>query len=190
MGAVSEQAMSLFELDYVDRISRNVYSEFELSLEGSNPGIVRSALNVPIAVAGRATQLRALDLAGRMLSLFTATQDRLLRSENASRDSLFEWSLLRLHEYGRGFIEPLIEDETNDAATRSFGRDALLRLFRTYAEIAKVVLDHDPTDQRRLGDVNRDWDEYLRLWRPQDRALVDWELAGLEERHGANSPEE
>jgi hypothetical protein len=98
-----------FELGFLDIVERNLYDELELAALGPSREVAHEALNLPIEVAIRATQLRASALSGRMMALFAAVVAVVIRApDSEDRRRLLDWCLLRLHEYGRGYVEPLI----------------------------------------------------------------------------------
>jgi hypothetical protein len=91
--------------------------------------IGHEALNLPIAVAFRTIELRAVALAGRMLRLFAAVEDALIRAPASDKQSaLFGNSWLRLSEYGRA-VEHLVTEDEASKEERAYGAQALRQVF-------------------------------------------------------------
>jgi hypothetical protein len=94
--------MHPFDWTLLDRILSNLRDEAEQALRTGNTAIAEEALNLPIVVAVRATELRAVALSDRMLQLFVYGINILVRlPPDEYREALLNWSLLRLSEHGR-----------------------------------------------------------------------------------------
>jgi hypothetical protein len=60
------------------------------------------------------------------------------------------------------------------ASERDRATARLKLIFRTIAELAKAIADHDPTDSARVGKVNSSWAEILGSWRPEEDRQEEW----------------
>lgn len=172
-----------FESGFLDIVERNLYDELELAALGPSREVAHEALNLPLEVAIRATRLRASALSGRVMLLFGAVVVVVIRSpDSEERRRLLDWCLLRLHEYGGGYVEPLITDDSSDQVTREYGAAALIQVFDVLAQLGKAVIDHDPRETWLMTEINRYWNEFLEHWHPEHTAPRRWELEFLEER--------
>jgi hypothetical protein len=149
--------------------------------------IGQEAANLPIAVASRATEPRAIALSGRMLRLFVAVQDVLVRSPTSdNRDDLLSYSWLRLSEYGRLYVEGLVTDDDASAEDRDYGVQALRQVFDAFALIGKSIIDFTPQDTKALAEINRHLSEFIQHWRPEHDPPQRWELELLEQQPGVD----
>jgi hypothetical protein len=176
-----------FELTLLDRVERNVYDELEQAMLGASREIRREAANLPIAVASRTVEPRAIALSGRMLRLFAAVQEALVRSPASDdRAGLFSYSCLRLSEYGRFYVEPLITDEGAPEEDRKYGVQALRQVFDAFALIGKAVIDFTPRDASALAKVNHHLSEFIGNWTPEHDQPQAWEIELLERQPGVD----
>jgi hypothetical protein len=91
-----------FDWTLLDRVQDNLRDELEQAVSSGSHEIAREALNLPIVVAMRATDLRATGLSGRMLGLFAFGLHVLVRlPADEYRQRVLDWSLLRLSEHAR-----------------------------------------------------------------------------------------
>jgi hypothetical protein len=91
-----------FDWTLLDRVQDNLRDELEQAVRSGSHEIAREALNLPIVVAMRATDLRATGLSGRMLGLFAYGVHVLVRlPPDEYRQRVLDWSLLRLAEHAR-----------------------------------------------------------------------------------------
>jgi hypothetical protein len=179
--------MNPFELTLLDRVERNLYDELEQAALGASREIAQEAVNVPIAVASRSTEPRAIALAGRMLRLFVAVQSALIRSPSSdNRGSLLAYSWLRLSEYGRYYAERLVTDDDGSAEDREYGAQALRQVFDAYALIGKAIIDSTPRDTKALGEINRYLSEFLQHWTPEHDHPQQWDVELLEQQPGVD----
>lgn len=178
-----------FELGFLDYLERNLYLEMELAVDGPSREIAQEALNFPIRIATRALPLRATALTGRMLRLWVAGVVLLVRSElPASQRPLVEWSRLRISEYGRLSVEPLLTDDEGDWETREFARDVLLQVIDAIASVCTALLDQDPAQTQLIGEFNGILDEFLQHWQPEHDAPQQWDIE-IAENAGATEEE-
>jgi hypothetical protein len=156
-----------FALTLLDRVERRLYEELELAVLSPSREIGRDALNLPIAVAFRTIELRAIALAGRMLRLLAAIEDALIRAPASDKQgALFGNSWLRLSEYGRA-VERLVTEDESSEEDRAYGVAALRQVFEAYAVMAKSLIDHSPRETDSLSEINRYLDTFLRHWDPE-----------------------
>ena len=176
-----------FELTLLDRVERNLYEELEQAVLGASREIGQEAANLPIAVASRAIEPRAIALSGRMLRLFVAVQDVLVRSPASdNRDDLLSYSWLRLSEYGRLYVERLVTDDHASAEDRDYGVQALRQVFDTFALIGKSITDFTPRDTKALAEINRHLSEFIQHWTPEHEHPQRWEVDLLEQQPGVD----
>jgi hypothetical protein len=91
-----------FDWTLLDRVQDNLRDEVEQAIRGGSHEIAEEALNLPIVVAMRATELRATGLSDRMLALFAYGLHILVRlPPDEFRQRVLGWSLLRLSEHAR-----------------------------------------------------------------------------------------
>jgi hypothetical protein len=150
-------SVSEFELSFFDLLRGNLYEEALHALAGRDRDVAQSIINLPIDVARRAVDARALALHGQMLSLFVSLQDALLSSDSRARNELLEWSWLRLYELGSSIKWAFLQNGGDDE--REVGRKALVRTFRAFAELFRDLLEHDPTSS--LSELNGYWDDIV-----------------------------
>jgi hypothetical protein len=94
--------LHLFDWTLLDRVQDNLRDEIEQAVRGGSHEIAEEALNLPIVVAMRATELRATGLSDRMLGLFGFGLHVLVRlPADEYRQRVLGWSLLRLSEHAR-----------------------------------------------------------------------------------------
>lgn len=168
-----------FRFTLLDRVERRLYEELELAVLSPSREIGREALNLPIAVAFRTIDLRAIALSGRMLRLFVAVEQALIRAPaSETRNALLGNSWLRLSEYGRS-VEHLVSDEASTAEERAYGAQALRQVFDAYALTAKAFIDHNPRDAGSFSEINRYLDSFLRHWDPEHDRPYDFEVEHL-----------
>jgi hypothetical protein len=157
-----------------------MYEELELAVMGPSREIGRTALNLPIAVAFRTIEPRAIALAHRMLRLFVAVEHALIRAPvSENRSALFGNSWLRLSEYGRA-VESLVTAEASSLEERRYGARALQQVFEAYASMGKAFIDHDPRDAGSLREINGYLDKFLRHWDPGADRPSEWEVDHLD----------
>jgi hypothetical protein len=172
-----------FELTLLDRVERNLYAELVTAVLGPSREIRREAANLPIAVASRAIGTRAIALSGRMLDLFVALQDALIRSPSSEdRESLLSYSGLRLSEYGFLYGERLVTDNDVSADDRQFGVQALRQVFDAFALIGKAIIDFTPRDTEGLARVNNYLSQFIQHWTPEYDQPQRWEVQLLEQK--------
>jgi hypothetical protein len=177
----------LFEITAHDHLERQLYEEMTLAARSRSRDIAQDALDLPIQVAQRALELRALALSKRMLALWVAARRWMLRyGDDEDVRSLLSWSWLRLSEYGYRPAR-LIEDEA-DQDSQELGRDALLQIFDAYAEMLKHIVDLRPADTELLADVNEQFDYPLQHWNPEHQGPDEWYVEAAV-RRGAEEAE-
>jgi hypothetical protein len=170
-----------FELTLLDRVERNLYRELEQAVLGTSREIGQEGANLPIAVASGATEPRAIALCGRMLDLFAALQDALIRSPSSdNRSDHLSYSWLRLSEYGRFYVEPLVTDTELSSGDQEYGVQALRQVFDAFALIGKSIIDFTPRDASAIAEINRHLDEFIRHWTPENDHPQRWEVELLE----------
>jgi hypothetical protein len=171
-----------FDFTLFDRVQRRLYEELELAVMSPSREIGRDALNLPIAVAFRTIEPRAIALAGRMLQLFAAVENALIRAPASDKQSaLFGNSWLRLTQYGRA-VEHLVTDDESSAEDRAYGATALRQVFEAYALIAKSFIDQNPRETGSFREINRYLNNFLRHWNPEHDRPHEWEIGHLEAR--------
>jgi hypothetical protein len=171
-----------FELSVQDYVERQLYEEMTLAARSGSRDIAHDALDLPIGVAQRALELRALALTTRMLSLWVAARRSMLRdADDEDTRNLLAWSWLRLSEYALRPEMFATEDDSDDGA-RQLGKDALLQVWDGYATLCKDILDVRPRDTDLLSQINEVWDQPLRLWNPEHADPQDWQLEFAIER--------
>jgi hypothetical protein len=178
-----------FDFTLLDRVQRRLYEELELAVMSPSREIGRDALNLPIAVAFRTIEPRAIALAGRMLQLFAAVEDALIRAPASDKQPpLFGNSWLRLSEYGRA-VEHLVTGDESSAEERAYGVMALRQVFEAYALIAKSFIDHNPRETSSLSEINRYLNGFLRHWDPEHDRPFAWEVEHLAARDDIDARE-
>lgn len=172
-------AVHPFALSLLDKVERPLYEELELGVMSPSREIGRAALNLPIAVAFRTIEPRAIALAHRMLRLFVAVEDGLIHAPaSENRSALFGHSWLRLSEYGRA-VEYLVTAEESSMEERRYGAQALQQVFEAYALLGKSFIDHDPRDSGSLREINCYLDGFIRHWDPGHDRPDEWEVQYL-----------
>lgn len=177
----------VFEITAHDHLERQLYDEMTLAARSRSRDIAHDALDLPIKVAQRALELRALALSKRMLALWVAARRWLLRyADDEDIRGLLSWSWLRLSEYG---YRPtgLVEDGP-DPESQELGRDALLQIFDAYAQALKDIVDNRPGDTELLADVNEQFEYPLQNWHPEHHGLDEWHIDAAV-RRGADDAE-
>ncbi|HVU78845.1 MAG TPA: hypothetical protein VHC67_14800 [Gaiellaceae bacterium] len=177
-----EGGASPFELSPQDYLDRQLYEEMTAAAKSGSRDIAHDALDLPIIVAQRALEVRALALTRRMISLWVAARRAMFR--DADQDdvrSLLEWSWLRMSEYSYR-PQALVTEDTSDDEARQLGKDALLQVWDGYANLCKGILDSRPRDTELLGQINEVWDEPLQHWNPEHSDPDDWQLRVAIER--------
>jgi hypothetical protein len=171
-----------FELSVQDYVERQLYEEMTLAARSGSRDIAHDALDLPIAVAQRALELRALALTTRMVSLWVAARRSMLRyADDEDVRNLLAWSWLRLSEYALR-PEMLMTEEDSDDDALQLGKDALLQVWDGYATLCKDILDVRPRDTELLSQINEVWDQPLQLWNPEYADPQDWHLEFAIER--------
>ncbi len=171
-----------FELTVQDYLERQLYEEMTKAAGSGSRDIAHDALDLPIVVAQRALDLRALALTRRMIGLWVAARRSMLRdADDDDVRSLLEWSWLRMSEYA---IRPEMLITENDATAESqeSGRDLLLQVWDGYATLCKDILDARPRDTELLAQINEVWDQPLRHWNPEHADPQEWHLQHVIQR--------
>jgi len=178
-----------FQFTLFDRVERRLYEELELAVLSPSREIGRDALNLPLAVAFGTIEPRAIELARRMLRLFVAVEQVLIRSPAGDkRSALFGNSWLRLSEYGRS-VERLVTDNESSADDRDYGVQALRQVFDAYTLMAKAFVDHNPRETGAFAELNRYLGEFLQHWDPEHDRPYEWEVELLAERGNTDARE-
>lgn len=165
-----------FELSVQDYLERHLYEQMTQAARSGSRDVAHDALDLPIIVAQRALELRALALTKRMVLLWVAARRSMLRyADDEDIQNLLGWSWLRLSEYAMR-PEMLVTDDDSDTHARELGRDALLQVWDGYAAICKDVLDIRPRDTQLLGEINEVWDQPLQHWDPEYARPHEFEL--------------
>ncbi|MHB8059971.1 MAG: DUF2254 domain-containing protein [Gaiellaceae bacterium] len=171
-----------FELTVQDYLERQLYEEMTQAARSSSRDVAHDALDLPIAVAQRALELKALALTRRMILLWVAARRSMLRdadSEDVRR--LLEWSWLRMSGYARR-PEMMITENGATAESQDLGKDALLQVWDGYAALCKDILDVRPSDTALLSQINEVWNQPLRYWDPEHANPREWHLQSAIER--------
>lgn len=177
----------LLEITAHDHLERQLYEEMTLAARSRSRDIAHDALDLPIQVAQRALDLRALALSKRMLALWVAARRWLLRyADDEDVRGLLRWSWLRLSEYGYRPTR-LVEDEPGQES-QELGRDALLQIFDAYAQALKDIVDARPADTELLADVNEQFEYPLQTWHPEHHGPDEWHVDAAA-RRGADDAE-
>jgi len=188
-GHEAARGMHLFQFTLLDRVERRLREELELAVLSPSREIGHDALNLPLSVAFRTIDLRAIGLAARMLQLLVAVQHALIRSPSGDqRTALLSGSWLRLSEYGRA-VENLVRSDKAHADDRDHGATALRQVFDALAHIAKGFIDHNPREEWAFSELNRYLTEPLRHWEPEYMRPAEWEVELLEEREDTDPVE-
>jgi hypothetical protein len=138
--------------------------------------VAHDALDLPIIVAQRALELRALALTKRMVLLWVAARRPMLRdADDEDIRNLLDWSWLRMSEYATR-PEMLVKDDSSDGEARELGKDALLQVWDGYATICKDVLDVRTRDTQLIAEINEVWDHPLQHWDPEYARPHEFEL--------------
>jgi hypothetical protein len=178
-----------FQFTLMDRVERRLYEELELAVMSPSREIGREALNLPIAVAFRAVEPRAISHAGRMLRLYAAVQSALIRAPSSDNESaLFGNSWLRLAEYGRS-VEHLVRDDSSLSEAREYGAQALRQVFETYALMAKAFMDQRPRATDSFREINDYLNDFLKHWTPEYDHPREWVVANLAAREDVDPRE-
>ncbi len=165
-----------FELSVQDYLERHLYEQMTQAARSGSRDVAHDALDLPITVAQRALELRALALTKRMMLLWVAARRSMLRyADDEDIQNLLGWSWLRLSEYA---VRPemLVTDDGSDPHARELGRNALLQVWDGYAAICKDVLDVRPRDTELLAEINELWDQPLQHWDPEYARPHEFEL--------------
>jgi hypothetical protein len=171
-----------FELSVQDYLDRQMYEEMTAAARSGSRDIAHDALDLPIRVAQRALELKALALTRRMISLWVAARQAMFRdADQEDTRSLLEWSWLRMSEYGNR-PQMLVTEDTSDDETRHLGKEALLQVWDGYANLCKGVLDLRPRDTQLLSQINEVWDQPLQHWDPEHGRPQEWELRNAIDR--------
>jgi hypothetical protein len=175
-----------FQFTLFDRVERRLYEELELAVMSPSREIGREALNLPVAVAFGTIEPRAIALARRMLRLFVAIQQVLVRSPASDkRSALLGNSWLRLSEYGRS-VERLVTDDESSADDRDYGAQALRQVFDAYTLMGKAFIDHNPRESGAFSELNRYLGEFLQHWDPEHDDPQNWQVELLAQRVDAD----
>jgi len=171
-----------FEFTSQDLLERQLYEEMTQAVGSGSRDIAHDALDLPIIVAQRALELRALALTKRMISLWVAARRAMLHNAD-DRDvrGLLEWSWLRMSEYALR-PESQITEEASSRESQELGRDLLLQVWDGYAALCKSILDIRPRDTELLTEINAVWDQPLRHWNPEHRDPQPWQVDFAEGR--------
>lgn len=165
-----------FELTVQDYLERQLYEEMTQAARSGSRDVAHDALDLPIIVAQRALDLKALALTKRMIGLWVAARRAMLRdADDDDIRSLLEWSWLRMSEYALR-PEMLITGNATDTDSQQLGKDVLLQVWDGYATMCKDILDARPRDTELLGQINEVWDQPLRHWDPQYEDPQEWHL--------------
>jgi hypothetical protein len=167
---------SPFELSPQDYLDRQLYEEITAAAKSGSRDIAHDALDLPIIVAQRALEVKALALTRRMIALWVAARRSMFReADQEDVRSLLGWSWLRLSEYSYR-PQALITEDMSDDEARQLGKDALLQVWDGYANLCKAILDTRPRDTELLSQINEVWDQPLDHWHPEHRDPDDWQL--------------
>jgi hypothetical protein len=165
-----------FELTVQDYLERQLYEEMTQAARSSSRDVAHDALDLPIVVAQRALDLRALALTRRMTGLWVAARRAMLRdADDEEVRNLLGWSWLRMSEYALR-PEMLITAEGASTESQDLGKDALLQVWDGYATLCKDILDARPRDTELLSQINEVWDQPLRHWDPEHADPQEWHL--------------
>ena len=165
-----------FDLTVQDYLERQLYEEMTQAARSGSRDIAHDALDLPIVVAERGLELKALALTRRMISLWVAARRSMLRdAEDEDVRNLLDWSWLRMSEYAYR-PEMLITEEGALAEAQELGKELLLQVWDGYATLCKDILDARPRDTELLRQINEVWDEPLRHWDPEYADPQEWHV--------------
>jgi hypothetical protein len=157
----------------VDQAAKSLYIEAREATK-SMDDIAADAFMLPDRIAQRSLDYDAPALLLRMLALYVELYPTAADVENGRlRDRLLDLIYALPPQLGRS-IEYGVHKLDLPASERDRAVARLKLIFRTIAELAKAIADHDPADSARVGKVNSSWAEILGSWRPEEDRQEEW----------------
>jgi hypothetical protein len=164
----------------VDAAAKNLYVEAREATK-SMDDIAADAFMLPDRVATRSLEYDAPALLLRMLAFYVELYPTAAEVGNDRiRDRLLHLVFALPPQLGRliehDFQRADLPESECERATRR-----LEIVFRTVAELLKVIADEDPQDTARIGNVNSAWAEIFGSWRPEHDREEEWPGLSAEE---------